>query len=133
MAALSNYTENALVEWLGGNAFPSAPANLYLSLHTDATTDAGGGTEVSGNNYSRTTIAASVWSAAAGGTGATSNESAVTTAVATGSWGTITHIALWDASSAGNMIVHGALASSVTIGNGDSMQFSIGALVITFA
>ena len=52
-------------------------------------------------------------------------------AAAGGAWGTITHWALFDAVTAGNMLWHGDLTTARTIGDGDQLTFAIGALSIT--
>lgn len=116
---LSNYLENkALDHVLGTTAFTMP--TVYLALFTSDPTDAGTGTEVSGGGYARQTIA---FSASSGG--ATSNSAKVTFPVATASWGTITHIGLYDASTAGNMLWHGALSTSKAVATDDT--FEIGA------
>lgn len=131
LANLSDYMEDALGNWMRGTTFPAAPSNTYLALFTTATNDTSGGTEVSGNNYSRTTLASTIWSAPSGGQ--ISNSTAIISAVASGSWGTITHIAIHDASSGGNRIWHGALTSSVAVASGEAFYIAPGALTLTVA
>lgn len=135
MSAMSNYLEDALIGVLRGTSI-TAPANFYVALFTTATDDASGGTEVSGNNYARVAISAASgsWAASSGGNGVTSNVSAVTFPTSTGSWGTVTHWALYDASSGGNRWIHGALTSSQAItASGITASFSAGQISITFA
>lgn len=144
MSAMSDYLENKLVDLtVRGQAF-TAPATLYFSLHTSATTDAGGGTEVTGGSYARVSVTASLanfngtqgtaGSASSGTGGVTSNAGTITFPAPTANWGTITNWAVWDASTAGNMLFHGALTTSKTINNGDAApSFAAAALVLTFA
>lgn len=144
MSAMSDYLENKLIDLtLRGQAF-TAPATLYFSLHTSATTDAGGGTEVSGGSYARVAVTASLanfngtqgtaGSASNGTGGVTSNAGTITFPAPTASWGIVTHWSVWDASTAGNMLFHGALTTSKTINNGDAApSFAAAALVLTFA
>lgn len=145
MSAMSDYLENKLVDLtLRGQAF-TAPATLYVSLHTTATTDAGGGTEVSGGSYARVAVTASLanfagtqsagsTTASSGTGGATSNNNTITFPSPTGNWGTVSHFAIWDASTAGNMLFHGALTTAKTVNNGDAApSFAAAALAITFA
>jgi hypothetical protein len=106
------------------------PTAWYVALFTTATDDAGGGTEVSGNGYSRQTV---TFDAATSGAGTTSNTDAPTFTAAGGNWGTITHIAIHDAATGGNRLWHGALAASKTIDDGDSLQFAIGNIDLTIA
>jgi hypothetical protein len=132
MAALSDYLENALINHLFRNTDYARPANIYVALYTAAPSDSGGGTEVSGGSYARQAIAtgaSSGWTAASGG--ATENSATLTFPTATASWGTITHIGLFDASSGGNLLFHGALTASKTIGSGDIFRFNAGDLDVS--
>jgi hypothetical protein len=130
MAALSDYAEKLLLDWMMTTGSATRPTAWYVALFTTATDDAGGGTEVSGNGYSRQTV---TFDAATSGTGTTSNTDAPTFTAAGGNWGTITHIAIHDAATGGNRLWHGALAASKTIDDGDSLQFAIGNIDLTIA
>lgn len=135
MADLSDYFEAAILNWFRGTTFPVATGSVYASLHSAATTDAGGGTELSGNAYARVAIAkaAGSWSAPAA-SGVISNVSEILFPTATpAGQGTATHGALWDASTVGNMIAHDALAASKVIGAGDAFRYAAGAFTITIA
>ena len=145
MSAMSDYLENKLVDLtLRGQAF-TAPATLYFSLHTTSTTDAGGGTEVTGGSYARKAVTASLanfagtqaaasTTASSGTGGVTSNNGLIDFPAPTGNWGTVTHWAVWDASTGGNMLFHGALTTAKTINNGDAApSFAAAALTLTFA
>jgi hypothetical protein len=128
MSALSDYAEDLLLDWTMTNGSATRPTAWYVALFTDATSDAGGGTEVSGNGYSRQSV---TFAAASGGT--TSNSNAQTFTASGGNWGSITHLAIMDASTSGNMLWHGALTASKTINDGDSLVFSIGDIDLTLA
>lgn len=135
MSQFSDYFEAAILNWFRGTTFPVATGSVYASLHTSATADDGTGTEVSGNAYARQglTKASGTWTAPAAA-GNITNTAAVNFPAATPSgWGTITHGALWDAATVGNMIMHGALGASKAIGVGDVFQYAIGAISITVA
>jgi hypothetical protein len=126
----SDYAENKVVDWCTGKADPPTSIGArYVALYTATPSDAGGGTEVSGNNYSRKSTAAADWNAAA--SGSASNANAITFAVPSGSWGTVTHFGIFDAATAGNLIRWAALGASKTIGNGDTPSFAAGTLVVT--
>jgi hypothetical protein len=142
---MSDYLENKLVDLtLRGQAF-TAPATLYFGLHTSATTDAGGGTEVTGGSYARKAVTASLanfagtqaaasTTASSGTGGVTSNNGLIDFPAPTANWGTVTHWSVWDASTSGNMLFHGALTTAKTINNGDAApSFAAAALVLTFA
>lgn len=129
MSAISDYLENALINHIFRNTDYTRPANIYVALFTAAPNDAGGGTEVSGGSYARVAVAtgaSSAWDAASGG--ATANTGVTTFPTATADWGTITHMALFDASSGGNMLFHGALTSNKVVNNGDIFRFNAGEL-----
>ncbi len=140
MASKTNYFENKLIDQIfRGQAF-SFPGTLYVALFTAAPSDAGGGTEVSGGSYARVAVACSLanWagtqsagstSASSGTGGTTSNNAAITFPAPSANWGSITHFAIMDASTAGNMLVWGALGTAKTVNNGDpAPSFAIGAL-----
>src|SRR5690349_8798175 len=121
----SDYLENKLLDHQVGKTSYTMPT-VYVGLFTAAPSDSGGGTEVSGGSYARKSTAGADWNAASGGS--TTNANAITFVTATGSWGTVTHWGLFDASSAGNLLRWAALGTSKTIGNGDTASFAAGAL-----
>jgi len=79
MSAMSDYLENAFLDHFLGTSSTSAPAAVYVGLHTADPTDAGTGTEVSGNGYARQSMA---FGAASSGTA--SNSAAVEFPAASG-------------------------------------------------
>lgn len=127
MSAASDYMENASLKWALTTNSVTRPTTWYVSLHTSATTDAGGGTEVTGGSYARQTAAFTVTS----DTAATSANILFPTATA--DWGTVTHVAVWDAVSGGNMLFHGAASSSKLIQTGDAYLINAGNLTVTMA
>jgi len=107
MGSLSDYAELELLDHVFNAAY-SAVSTVYLGLSTaDPQDDGSGLAEPSGNGYIRKAI---TFGAAA--TRKVTQSGAVTFDKATGSWGTITHWAVFDAESAGNMLAHGALNES---------------------
>jgi len=127
MSAASNYTENLGLKFLLTTETATRPTAWYIGLFTSDPTDAGSGTEVSGGSYVRKTVAFSVTDDTA------SNSATVTFDAATANWGTITHIGVYDASTSGNLLFHGAVTTSKTIETGDTFQISSGNLTITLA
>ena len=124
MAEFTDYLENAIIETMRATGITAAAA--YVALFTTATTDAGGGTEVTGGSYARQLAGLS---AAAGG--ASSNAAAITFPTATADWGTVTHCALYNAVTAGNMLMHSPLNASKTVGSGDTFKMNAGELDVT--
>jgi hypothetical protein len=125
--SLTNYGENALANaWLRGGTLP---VPTHIGLLTSDPGEAGSvAGEPSGGSYARVAIGtgSTFWSAASGGT--CGNAATVEFPAATGSWGTITHFALFDALSGGNMILSDALSASKDIASGDVARFAAGAL-----
>lgn len=124
MAAMTDYLENALVDHVLRNTAYTSPTTVYLALFTDATSDAGGGTEVTGGSYARQAVTMTAPS-----NGATENSGTVSFTNMPAA--TVTHCAIFDASTAGNMLLHGALDASRTVGSGDTLTFAAGALDVT--
>jgi hypothetical protein len=128
MAEISNYLENALINGTLRATTFTAPAAVYVSLHTADPTDAGTGTEVSGGSYVRQ---AATFAAPSNGASTTSAD--VTFPQATGSWGTIGWIGIWDAQTTGNLLYHTALDTSKAIDTGDIFKIASGSLTVTLA
>jgi len=124
--SLTNTFETTTLTWLFTADSATRPTSWYIGLFTSDPTDTGSaGTEVSGGSYARTSASFTI-----SGNEAT-NSASIEFPEATGSWGTITHIGVMDASSGGNMIVHSALSTSKTIASGDVFRINAGDLDIT--
>lgn len=130
MSALSDYAEKLVLDWLMTTGSATRPSGWYVGLFTASPNDAGGGTEVSGSGYSRKSAS---FNAASSPGGTTSNSAVVSWTAAGGNYGTVTHIGIFDASTGGNLIWHGALSTSKTVNDGDTIQFSAGNLTLTLA
>ena len=130
MAALSDYSEKLILDYLMTSGSATRPTAWYVGLYTSAPSDAGGGTELSGNGYARETVA---FAAATSGAGTTSNSGAVVFTADGGDWGSVTHMGIHDASSSGNLLWHGALAAAKTVLDGDSLEFAVGNIDLTVA
>lgn len=128
MSEMSNYLENALINATLRNTAYTSPSTVYLALYTTDPTDADSGTEVSGSAYARQSI-----TFGAPSNGVSTNSAAIEFPQATGSWGTITHIGIRDASTAGNLLYHSPLDASKTIATGDVFRVAIGSLSVTLA
>lgn len=136
MSQMSDYLEGQIRAHIFRTASFTKPTALYVALFTAAPSDSGGGTEVSGGNYARQNLPPldANWTAPDGTGGLTDNAVAITYGVPSANWGSITHFAIFDAVSAGNMLFWGALTTPKTVNNGDpAPSFPIGTLDITFA
>jgi len=123
--SFSNYLETKILDHVFGGTAYTAPSTLYVALFTSDPSDGDSGTEVSGGGYTRQTVTFTTSGAT------TSNDSAVEYATATANYGTVSHIGIYDASSAGNLLAHASLTSSKTIETGDVFRIPAGDLDIT--
>lgn len=121
---LTDFAENALLNVTLRNVAYTPPVTVYVALFTATPSDTGGGTEVTGGSYARQ--AASFVAPTAG---ATSNGAALTFTNLPAA--TITHAAIFDAATAGNMLYYGALTAARTVVAGDSLTIPIGDLDVT--
>ena len=128
MSEFTDYAENKILNLMRNVAWAQFP--VYVALFTAAPSDAEGGTEVSGGSYARELAGLSE---ATGSGGATSNAADITFTTATADWGEVTHVALMDAVTAGNMIMWSALDASKTVNNGDTFKINAGDLDVTVA
>lgn len=129
MSSFSDYTENLLLNWLLTTNSATRPTAWFVGLFTAAPSDTGGGTEVTGNGYAR--VATGTMSISGTATTA-SNAAAIEFAAASGgNWGTITHAAIFDASSGGNMLAWAPLTTSRTINSGDVFRIPASSLTVT--
>jgi len=137
MSAASNYTENKVLDHVLGTTSFTAPSTVYLALFTNTSGNAATNLEAgtitdevttSGSAYGRQSIA---FGSASGGSA--SNSATVTFSAATSNWGSITHVAIMDASTSGNVLFWGAVTTAKTIESGDTFQVSSGNLSISLA
>jgi hypothetical protein len=128
MAEMSNYLENALINVTLRATSYTAPTTVYVALYTNDPTDADTGTEVTGGSYARTAV---TFAAPSGGV--TTNSADVTFPTCTLAWGTVTHIGIRDALTAGNLLYHTPLDASKTIDLGDIFKITTGNLSVTLA
>ena len=127
MAAFSNYLEDQIIGWaFNGATFATLPTagTVWVSLHTADPSETGA-SEVTGGNYSRISVAAAGWTKTTGGTASATNTAEIVyPATGTVTWsGTVTHVGIWNASTAGNFLFGGALTTSRVVASGDVFKF----------
>ena len=143
MAAMSDYLENKLIDFVFRGQAYSAPTTIYVGLLTTGTSDANTGqVEVTGGSYARVAVTSSLanWAgtqaaastvASTGTSGTTSNNGAITFPAPTANWGVITSFGMYDAATGGNLLFYGNLSTSKTVNNGDAAPtFAAAALSI---
>ena len=123
--SFSNYLENKLLLHTFGATAYTAPTTLYLAIHTTNPAEDNTGTEVSGSAYARQSVAFTVTTSTA------SNTAAVEFPTATGSWGTLTHVGVYDALTSGNLLAYAALTTNKIIDTNDVFRVPAGDLDIT--
>jgi len=107
----------------------TAPTNLYVAAFTTNPNYDGSGMEVSGFAYAR--INHNSWAETVVGTGAIENSGTITFPTATGSWGTVSYIAIYDALTVGNMLAFAQLTVSKSVTNTDILTFADASLFFT--
>lgn len=135
--AKANWLRDAVLNHLLRTASLSKPTNVYLALFTADPTSAGSLTNelpigVGGYARAAVTVGDAQWSAPAtsGDYRATMNNNVISMGTASANLGTVTHVALMDAATAGNMLWYDALDTARTINNGDPIQVAAGALIV---
>ena len=125
---LSNYLENKLLDHFLGTTTYTKPTTVYVGLYTVAPTGTGtgttGGTQVTGGSYARQTA---VFSGAASGT--TSNTGNIDFAGMPAA--TTVAIGVFDALTAGNLLLWGTLTTNKTTDAGDTLRIATGDLDIS--
>lgn len=121
--SISNYAELEILDHLTGTASWTAPAAVYVKLHTGVP-----GEDCTGNAATEATRKAATFSAASSGA-ITSNATIEWTNVSTTE--TYSHWSLWDAATAGNPLWYGALSSSAAVTAGDTFQITQLQLTLT--
>jgi len=130
MAEFSTYLENKIIDHMLRNQSFTPPSTVYVALFTaDNGLEEGTITgEVSGGAYARQAVTLT-----AASDGESSNSGDITFPTATADWGTITHVALMDAATGGNVLMYSVLDASKTVNNGDTFKINDGDLDVTVA
>lgn len=126
MTDLTDHSENLLLDWLFDDVAATRPTAWYVALHTGDPGETGASNELSGNGYARQSATFTATGSTADNDGALTFGPNTTTP-----WGTVSHFSVWDAVSAGNCLVKGALTASKSVAVDDSVTVAAGALTIT--
>lgn len=110
---LATATANSLLNTLRGTSY--SVAAVYVKLHIGDPGAAG-----TSNPSAVTTRNQLTWAAASGASIALSSLAAYSMTATE----TISHISIWDASSAGNFVASGALSASKSVTSGDTLTFT---------
>lgn len=129
MSSFTDYTENLVLNYLLTSNSVTRPTAWYVGLFTAAPSDTGGGTEVSGNGYARKATGTMTITGTA--TTATNAAAIEFDPASGGNWGTLTHAAIFDALTTGNMLAWAPLTTSRTINDGDVFRVPASSLTVT--
>lgn len=121
--SFSNDYETNILTWALTATAVTRPTSWTLALYTVAPGETGGGTEVTGGSYARTSVAFTI----TGDTAA--NTANVEFPAATAAWGTVVAVGVFDNSSV--LLAYGTLTASKTIASGDVFRIPTGDLDIT--
>ena len=137
MSAASDYLENKVLDHVLTATSYTPPSTRHLALFTNTSGNAAANLEAgtltdeistSATGYNRKTV---TFAGAVNGTSATN--ATVTYDAATANWGTVTHVAVMDSATGGNVLFWGAVTTPKTIETGDTFQVSSGNLTISLA
>lgn len=133
--SFSNYLENAILTHVFGGSPQFTPlTNVYVGLMLSDPGEAGSPSEpaIATNGYARINIAVADLTISANNV---SNTNTASFPPSTGAWaggGSLTHFALFDAASGGNMLGSGSLTTPRTVdATGITLSFAAGELDIT--
>lgn len=133
MPLFTTQANKTLEAQLGKTAFGTQTVYVGLSSTTPSA-DGNGVTEPSGGSYARVATSAATWASAA--SGSITNTAAVTFPAATADWSAganQTYVVLFDASTAGNKVMFGALTTPKAVLSGDTISFAASSLTISLS
>lgn len=137
-SGITQYLANQIFNNLFRGTAYTFPTTLYIGLFTADPSDSTPGTEVStsGTAYARVAVVCNTTNWGASAAGAIASTAIVAFAAATASQGTVSSFGVFDAVTAGNLLLWGDILSgvtptTVTIANGNTASFASGALSFT--
>lgn len=130
--AFGNFLRDALNDHFRGGTAYSPAATHYYALMTAMPTAAGGGTEVSGGSYARVAFTNNTSNYPNASSGVKQNANPIDWGTATANWGVVVGIAVYDASSGGNLLALAFLTVATTINSGSPFQIPANSATFTF-
>lgn len=122
----SNYFEDQISEYSFRGGYDFNTATVYLALYISNPDEDNSGTEVSGGSYVR-----QIASFNSPANGIVTNDSLITFPTATSDWGDITHFAIFDAETGGNMLVYSEIYPQNAVNSTDTATVQAGQITIT--
>ena len=115
MGSFRTFWQDEILDHLFGKGVYSPPS-IYVALI--------GGVEISGNGYARVSTVPADWTISSGG--AISNVNKISFPTATGDWGLILEVALYDAISGGNELANGFSVPPQNVTDGKIFSIAAG-------
>lgn len=136
MAALTQYAQKKLLDHFLDIAAYTAPSPSYVSLHTADPTEAGSHSNevtigIGSTGYTRQSLFG-VMGPTGASDGISRNTSIIETAAALTDWGTISHLGIEDAATAGNMTMAAEATEARTITVGEVFRLALSQLAVQF-
>lgn len=130
MSAFTNFAENKIIKAIFGNTSLSTLGDsIYVALFNEISDgETSSVTEVSGTGYSRKQVIVAKWNTDSV-TGEARNTDTIDFGTAGGSWGTVKHVGIYDAATAGNLWMYGALSAQRVVNTNDPVGFASGTLI----
>ena len=116
----TNYLANKLISGTVRNTSYPAPRNVYLALYKTDPTKNNTGDEVEAESYNRQEITFN-----APTNGITANSAQIDFSVATGNWGNIGWVGIYDQEVAGNLLYFTELDNAKEILTGDQFRVDV--------
>ena len=134
--AMTTYLKNKILDNLFRGSSYTVPGTMYIALSKTLPTDAGTNcTEPTASSYERFAVASNTVNWVAANEGSISNSKALRFNEAQETWTTsaspITHWAIYDAKTSGNMLFYGSLTRTQEIPRGSILEIPENGLVTT--
>lgn len=131
----AEYAAKKILDHAMGKTAWTMPTNVYVALYIGDPFGAGSElTDPTATDYARVQTTGASWGAAT----FTSPTASITSAAdidfgtAGADWGTVTHVAIFDAATVGNMIAAGPLETAFPIMSGAPVKFPTGTLIVRY-
>lgn len=133
MSATSYFENLVLDAILGSSRGADIPATVYVGLYTSNPDEGGTGDEVltAGTGYARVSVANTDDNWPDASSGVKVNATKIQFPLVVSSWGDISHFGIFDAATAGNLLVYGEITSPVSPEVGNAPFFSPFTLAVT--
>lgn len=123
---ISNYLTHKILDHVLGLTVYTGPANVYIALFTTMPNSAGvGGVEVVGGSYARPTVTNNTTNWPNAASRIKSNGTAILFAQAGADWGNIVGAGIYDALTAGNLLIFGQFAVILPVNMNDVVSFTV--------